>query len=236
MKTSRLQIQQWLARIPVFGTLPGMELDRLAHSTTELHVPRGQLVFERGDPCLGIHILVTGRVKLMFVSPAGQEKVVRLIGPGDSFGEALLFMGKPYIVSAQTLADSVLLHVEAEPLFNQIDTRPGFARAMLASLSQRLYSLMSDIEANLLRSGTQRVVAYLLRGVDEAQDEAGVQTFRLDTSKTLIASRLNLTPEHFSRILRHLVEQGLLRVRGREITLLDVSALRQYAARSSEAA
>ena len=99
------------------------------------------------------------------------------------------------------------------------------ARKMLAGLSQRLHSLMSDVESYSLRSGTQRVIGYFLQGADDLKD--GYQ-FRLQTSKTVIASRLNLTPEHFSRILHDLADNGLVAVKGRDITLLDVKALSNY--------
>src|SRR5690606_9281486 len=95
-----------------------------------------------------------------------------------------------------------------------------FARKMLAGLSQRLHSLMSDVEAYTLRSGTQRVISYLLQDKQARQD--GWQ-FRLETSKAVIASRLNLTPEHFSRILHDLGAHGLIEIKGREITIIDAA-------------
>lgn len=218
------RVREHLSRVPLFNELPPAELEPIAEGTTEVEVARGDIIFRRGEPCLGFHIVVYGQIKLMFVSAAGDEKVVRLIGPGDSFGEALMFMGRDYIVTAQALADSLLLHVGRQALFDELERRPPIARKMLAGLSQRLHTLMGDVEAYSLRSGVQRVVGYLLKG--QGADE-GVP-FRLETSKAVIASRLNLTPEHFSRILRELSDKRLIRVRGREIMVLDVAALVHY--------
>ncbi|SHI02092.1 Crp/Fnr family transcriptional regulator [Pollutimonas bauzanensis] len=224
MTTNKLRIQDFLSRVPLFNELGADELDNIAAGTTEVQVARGDMVFHRGEPCLGFHTVVYGQVKLMFVSPMGGEKVVRLIGPGGGFGEALMFMDKAYILSAQALADTLLLHVDKAVLFRELDRCPGLARKMLAGLSQRLHALVNDVEAYSLRSGTQRVIGYLLQGEDL---EDGRQ-FRLETSKTVIASRLNLTPEHFSRILHDLSANGLIRVKGREITILDLNKLRAY--------
>uniref|UniRef100_UPI00333ECB97 Crp/Fnr family transcriptional regulator n=1 Tax=Castellaniella defragrans TaxID=75697 RepID=UPI00333ECB97 len=218
------RIQDYLAQIPLFNELPPVELEPIAAGTTELHVARGDIIFRRGEPCLGLHFVIYGQVKLMFVSQAGDEKVVRLIGPNDSFGEALMFMGKDYIVTAQALTDTLLLHVGREVLFEEIERRPTMAYKLLAGLSIRLHSLMGDVEAYSLRTGAQRMIGYLLKGQVGGE---GVP-FRLETSKAVIASRLNLTPEHFSRILRELSEKGLIRVRGREITILDMEALAHY--------
>lgn len=219
-----VRIQDHLAQVPLFNELPSADLDPIARGTTEINVARGEIVFRRGEPCVGFHIVVYGQIKLMFVSSAGDEKVVRLIGPGDSFGEALMFMGKDYIVTAQALADTLLLHVGREVLFTELDRRPSVARKMLAGLSQRLHTLMGDVEAYSLRSGAQRVIGYLLKDPDMSEGHP----FRLEASKSVIASRLNLTPEHFSRILRELTDRHLIRVRGREITVLDMEALVNY--------
>lgn len=224
MTTRNIRVQDFLSKLPLFNELEPDELDDIALGTTEIQAARGEVIFHRGEPCIGFHTVVYGQVKLMFVSPMGGEKVVRLIGPGDSFGEALMFMDKNYIVSAQALADTLLLHVDKDTLVKEIDKRPGFARKMLAGLSQRLHALISDVESYSLRSGTQRVIGYLLKG-ETCEDG---QQFRLETSKTVIASRLNLTPEHFSRILHDLSVSGLIVVSGRDITILDSAKLSAY--------
>ncbi len=224
MSESKVRIQDFLARVPLFNELGSDELDNIAAGTTEVHAARGDVVFHRGDPCVGFHTVVYGQIKLMFVSPMGNEKVVRIIGPGDSFGEALMFMDKAYIVSAQALADTLLLHVEKSVLFEELERRPGLARKMLGGLSQRLHALITDVEAYSLRSGTQRVIGFLLKG--EAAEDG--HQFRLETSKTVIASRLNLTPEHFSRILHDLNANGLIQVKGRDITIVNAGKLSAY--------
>lgn len=224
MISGKIRTQEFLSQIPLFNELSDTELTRLAHATTEILVPRGEIVFHRGEPCLGFHTVIYGQVKLMFVSPVGGEKVVRLLGPGDSFGEALMFMDKDYIVSAQTLADTLLVHVGKAAVFAELDNHPRFARKMLAGLSQRLHTLMRDVEAYSLRSGTQRTIGYLLQGKSIKDGDH----FRLETSKTVIASRLNLTPEHFSRIIHDLSANGLIKIKGREITVLDSEGLRSF--------
>jgi len=224
MATAKIKVQDFLSRLALFNDLAPAELDQLASGTAELHVARGETIFQRGDPCVGFHTVVYGQVKLAFTSSQGDEKVVEIIGPGHSFGEALMFMEKPYIVSAQALADTLLLHVSKATVFDQLERDPHFARKMLAGLSRRLHGLICDVEGYSLRSGTQRVIGYLLKG--EAGEDGGQIT--LSVSKTVIASRLNLTPEHFSRILHDLSGKRLIGVSGRKITILDSEKLRDY--------
>jgi len=102
------------------------------------------------------------------------------------------------------------------------------ARRMLAGLSRRVHALMADVESYSLQSGTQRVIGYLLRQEAEGGEGQASYTVRLPTSKSIVASRLNLTPEHFSRILHELVERGLVAVEGRDVRIVDAQKLRDY--------
>jgi CRP-like cAMP-binding protein len=228
MPPPKIKTQAFLANLPLFKELAPAEIDRIAAGTTELHAPRGEILFNKGDPCVGFHLVIYGQVKLSFVTPQGSEKVVEIIGPGYSFGEALMFMDKPYIVMAQALADSLLLHVSKQAVFDGIEHDPGFARRMLAGLSRRLHGLITDVESYSLQSGTQRVIGYLLRHDVDPASAAGPYTVTLPTSKAIVASRLNLTPEHFSRILHDLSAAGLIEVEGRDVRILDATKLRNY--------
>ena len=224
-----IKTQSFLANLPLFKEMAAVELDRIAAGAREIHAARGEVLFRKGDACEGFHLVIYGQVKLAFTSPAGSEKVVEIMGPGQSFGEAVMFTDQPYPVYAQTLADSMLLHIAKLVMFEEIDRDPRFARKMIGGLSRRLHGLVTDLEAYTLHSGTQRVIGYLLRGGADADSEGGPVSVELPTSKTVIASRLNLTPEHFSRILHDLTEDALIRVEGRRIVILDVAALGRYA-------
>ena len=228
MSKPKIQAQAFLASLPLFNELAPSELERIAAGTTALNVPRSEIIFNRGDPCEGFHLVVYGQVKLAFISAEGSEKVVEIVAPGYSFGEALMFMEKPYILMAQALADSMLLHVSKNVVFAEIERDPKFSRKMLAGLSRRLHGLISDVEAYSLQSGTERVVGYLLRQDAHEGGETEHYVVTLPTSKAIVASRLNVTPEHFSRILHELTQRGLIAVEGREIRIIEPAKLRDY--------
>jgi CRP-like cAMP-binding protein len=217
--------EDFLANVALFRELPRADIQRIAGKTVAIDAPRGTVLLRRGDPCRGFHVIVFGRVKLVLQSPRGSEKVVELMGAGQSFGEALMFIEEPYLVTAETIDDSKLLHVDREIVYAEIDRDPRFARRMLAGLSRRLHHLMSDVESYTMRSGTQRVIGYLLRD-SAANGTPNSMTINLHATKGVIASRLNLTQEHFSRILHQLIKVNLIEVNGREIRIPDVERLR----------
>ena len=225
--TQKTRVHDFLSGLTLFNELNDSELDDVAQASVEINVGRGKSAFQRGDPCNGFHIVVCGQLKLALVSPQGSEKVMGILHPGQSFGEALMFMERPYIMSAQALVDTKLLHVPKTVVLGQLALDYRFVQKMLVSLSQCLYELISDIEAYSLKSGSQRVVDYLL----QCSQYTNTSSCRLECSKAVIASRLNLTPEHFSRILHGLCTNRLIRVKGRSITILDVEKLCGYQGR-----
>ena len=225
MEKDKFLPQTFLARMPLFNAMSAQELAAIAAGTSERHVERGEIIFQRGSACTGFHQVIYGQVKLTVGSASGAEKIIELIGPGHSFGEAIMFMESAYIVSATALADTLLLHVTSATVFACIERDQRFARKMLAGLSRRIHGLVGDLESYALHSGTQRVIGFLLQ--NEATGEGEKVT--LPVSKAVVASRLNLTPEHFSRILSDLSAHGLVQVQGRHVTICSIDGLRLYA-------
>ena len=225
VKAAQISADAFLAKLPMFSELTPAEIARIADGTQTMHVPKGETIAHRGDPCTGFHVVVYGQVKLGFTSPQGGEKVVEIIGPGQSFGEALMFLERPYIVFAAALEDCMLLHISKRVVFDELAREPEFARKVISGLARRLHGLVKDVEAYTLRSGVDRVIGYLLRDapMDESVNEV---TLTLNAGKSVIASRLNMTPEHFSRILHELQSDGRIVVNGREVRIPDLTRLR----------
>jgi CRP-like cAMP-binding protein len=232
VETRSFDLPRYLSVLPLFTDLSRPELERLALGCQLRRLSRGDTVFRVGEPCEEFHVTVTGQIKLFAISPAGQEKVIELVGPGNSFAEALMFTGKPYIINAQALTDTLLLTVTKNAVVGEIERDPRFAMRMLAGISRRLHGLVHDVEAYALHSGMQRVIGYLLRDqIAEDCVSGEVITVSLPVSKATIASRLSLTPEYFSRVLHELEAAGLVRIDKRDVHILDVKRLSAYPGR-----
>ena len=219
-----INIEALLSHLPLFNGLEADEIARIARGTREVNALRGDILFHKGDTATGFHLIVYGQVKLAFTSAQGGEKVVDILGQGHSFGEAVMFMDKPYMVYAQALSDSRLLHISKSVILDELEKDPRLGRKMIAGLSIKLHHLITDVESYSLHSGRQRIIGYLLR--DNLDSDEKSLSVTLPTNKGVIASRLNLTQEHFSRILHELSEKGLIVVDGRRIGIPDVEKLR----------
>jgi len=228
LPAQNVNIEALLSRVPLFNGLENEEIARIARGTREVKVIRGDTLFHKGDASTGFHLIVYGQIKLGFTSAQGAEKVIDILGQGQTFGEAVMFMDKPYIVFAQALADSLLLHVSKAAVYEELQRDHNLCRKMLAGMAMRLHQLMNDVESYSLHSGKQRIIGYLLRELDEDEQNGTNVAVTLPTNKGIIASRLNLTQEHFSRILHELSDRGLIVVEGRKIHIPSVVNLRKH--------
>ena len=226
LATPAIKIEALLANVALFNGLEADDIARIAHGTREVNAARGDILFHKGDQASGFYLIVYGQIKLAFTSAQGNEKVVDILSQGQTFGEAVMFMEKPHMVYAQALSDSVLLHIARAVILEELEKDPKLGRKIIGGLSMRLHHLVTDVESYSLQSGRQRIIGYLLRDAVDADEKSLSVT--LPTNKGVIASRLNLTQEHFSRILHELAEKGLILVKGRKINIPDVEKLRTY--------
>lgn len=218
-------IAQRLSEFYLFSQLQPAQIEQLAAGTRLLDVPRGTTLFSRGDRAHGFYLLLAGQIKLGVISPQGDEKVIGLIQPGHSFGEAVLFLERSFPIYAQATLDSKVLVIARDAIFGILDSDVMVVRRMLAGLSARNHQLINDIESISLQNSAQRLIGYLLQISAESPNPARVQ---LPASKLTIASMLNITPETLSRVMLKLHNAGLIDVNGKEIVITDVAGLRKF--------
>lgn len=220
-----VQIDTLLGRIPLFEGLPCAEINEVAKACKTLNLEKHDMLFRSGNRCAGLQIVMYGQVKVAFSSPQGAEKVVTVLNAGQSFGQTELILDQPYRAHAQALGDTLVLQVAKATILDLLARNLGFSHKLLSSMSLQTHELMVDLEGYTLCSGAKRVLTFLLREAanQEACQEATV--IRLSAPKSVIASQLNLSPEHFSRTLHELSAQGLFTIQGRDIHINSVSRL-----------
>jgi CRP-like cAMP-binding protein len=223
----RPDVRAFLHHLPLFAGLAEDEIARLAEQTVQRCLRRGEVLFRQGEPSAALHAVVHGSVALTVRAPRGRERVSDIIGAGRSFGEAILFLEKPYIVGARALTDALVLQVAKEAVFAELARNPGFARRIIAALAAKLHATVRELDLYALGSASRRFAVWLLRTARApAQGEASLT---LPASKKAIASKLNLSAEHLSRILRELAAAGLIEASGRKVRIADVERLSAYA-------
>ena len=227
MERSPSSMQALLSSVPLFAGLTPKSLERLARSARQIHAPKGTLLFRAGETPAGLYSVLSGLVKIAVPTAPEQEKVVALLGSGRSFGLSATFAHEPHIVSAAAVHDTVIVHVPKAQVLAAMKKDPEFACEIAASLSRRLRELLTEVRSSTAESGIQRTVTFLLGELPQTVGD-GAATITLPAKKRIIASRLALTGEHFSRILHELTSARLISVDGPKVTIKDVSRLRKY--------
>jgi CRP-like cAMP-binding protein len=200
----------------------------LAAHCKVLSARRGEVIVGRGAQLPGVLVLSTGTVKLSLRSAEGEERVLRIVGAGDGFGEPTALLGKPCLYDAIALTDAKLFSLPAAAIFNLVARDRRFARFMVQALATRSYTVLAEFEAATTQRGAQRLAGYLesLRKRDGARSTPKVQ---LPVSKTVVAALLGMKKETLSRLLRQFSADGMIGMTRREIAILDPERLSAFA-------
>jgi CRP/FNR family transcriptional regulator, dissimilatory nitrate respiration regulator len=214
-----------LRRAPLLSRLESAQLQRVARHASRVKLHAEQLLFSQGDPATRFYLLLSGQMRLFRLSPEGAEKVIEIVSPGQTFAEALMFLNAPrYPVCSAALADSELIAIDASDFAAMLRESVETCFVLLGALSQRLRGLIGEIDDLTLHTATSRVARYLASRLPP-----GAQSLELDVRKGVLASRLSVQPETFSRVIKSLSEPGIIRMDGNLVSVLDHRALIEIA-------
>jgi CRP-like cAMP-binding protein len=211
-------------RSVLFRSVPDEMLQNLLGDSHKRKVARGATLFVQGDPATHMYVILEGCVKLIRITPGGEEIVVAVYSEGDSFGEAVALKGGQYPVTVEAVQDSVLMQVETRVVFDTLRSDPDLAVAMLSSTFSHLHELVMEIENLKALSGAQRLATFL---ISLAPVEDGPCSLVLPYDKVLIAKRLGMKPESLSRSFANLRKQGVS-VKRQSVDVEDITQLKDF--------
>ena len=216
-------IRAALAGMPILRACEDAVLDVLEEGAQFVRFGSGASVFERGSMPTGLFFVHAGAVRLMSLCPEGRPKVVEIFEPGGMFGEIGVFTGHCYRTWTQAIGASVLVHVPRERVLAAVALDNALSNRMLVAVCARIQRLIDAIGSTAGGPAAVRVASYLLEQLERGARSDGCIV--LPAPKKTIASLLNLTPETLSRVLRNLVEEGVLTVSGRRIRVRNRAQL-----------
>jgi len=221
-----------ISTIPLFNGLPDDQLEAIKKIAIEKQINKGEIVVSEGDEGKGFFVIVAGRVKVFKVSAEGKEQILHIFGPGQPFGEVPVFAGQRFPANAQAIDSARVLFFPRVAIVDLITANPSLALNMLAEMSKKLRLFAVQIENLSLKEMPARLASYLIHLADEQGEEESVT---LKISKGQLASILGTIPETLSRIFAKLSGNNLIRVEGKEITLLNRGGLADLAEYGKEA-
>lgn len=211
----------------LFAGLDEATFDELATHMVARQFDKGEVLFHRGDEAFSFYFIESGYIELSLLSPTGEKKILEVVGPGRTFAEAVAFMrGHKYPVTAETLEPCTVCEVRNREYVELLYSNPDACLRLLSDVSRHLHARVQEIERLTIQNARSRLVSYLLDHVTEAQDDEA--TIRLELPRHVIASRLSMKPETLSRLLRNLVEEGVLTIEDRVMFVHSLARLRPY--------
>ena len=221
-----------LMRAPLFKALGHEITQSIVQNRRARIYERGEQIFSQGDDANFFFVVIEGWVAVYRQREGGNQVVLEIFGAGETFAEAAMFLGGRYPASAEASSPARVLHVDGGALRRAIVQQPQMAFDMLAAASLHLKQMIGQIEQLKSQSAPQKIVNFLLDRIDTT---TGPATLLLPFEKSLIANRLGMTPESFSRALVTLRARGVSADRD-YIHIADVGDLAKFAERKCAAA
>lgn len=219
--------------LPVFAAMDAAELDDVVGSATALRIPKGAAVFEQGETATSFYVLLNGRLKVVKVTPDGQQVVIRFVVPGDIYGIAKALNRTDYPATATALVDSVTLAWDMAIWDDFTQRHPAFARNVMQMMGQRIQEAHTRLKEMATQDVEHRVAHAVLRLVNQSgrKVQEGVLV-DFPVTRQEIAEVSGTTLHSVSRVLSAWENAGLVVVGRRKVIVCDLERLSRIAEES----
>ncbi len=224
-----------LQKFPLFASMDAACLQSLEQSGQHCHFTAGQALYHEGQKASGVHIVLSGFVKVIRITSQGKELVLFLARPGSILGEGAVFQGAQTLYSQATEVATAMatkavqtLFIPQESMFVLLQEHTSLPLCMLKTLATRQRMFMHKLAAQAERGAVRRVAAYLChRLVIEGTEQQDEKSLVLGISREDLANLLGLARETVSRQLSVLIEKGAINIQGRTLHICDYALLKK---------
>jgi CRP-like cAMP-binding protein len=227
---SLAEIEDAIRRTTMFKRLSESDRKHLAEVSIIKRYERGDRVFGEGDPSDVFSVVVSGRVKIVKMTPAGKDVILEIFGTGDPFGAVAAYEGRPFPASAIAMEDTVCLLTPRRSFFALLEEHPSLVRGLLLGLTQRLVELtnrLTELSGGRVEARVARL--FLKLGDSMGQPSADGTTVPMALSRQELADLTGTTIETCIRIMSRWGKDNIVRTEKDGFVLLDKGALEELA-------
>ncbi|WP_240256430.1 Crp/Fnr family transcriptional regulator [Ferdinandcohnia quinoae] len=181
-------------------------LEKVTHAT---FFQKGEIIFREGENADTFFIPESGLIKLSNVSSNGKEQIIRLLFPGDIFGQSSLLKDGKYYTNAMALENSIICTINKNDFTKAMRTNPELSSKIITTLFERLQVTDELVRSLSLLEVEQRLARAILLFSEKIQPVH--KCFQLPIQKKELASLLGTTPETLSRKIKLLTEENLIK-------------------------
>lgn len=219
-------IEESLKNLGLFKNCSPAFFEKTAQDAQVKEYKKGHILFLHEDPAERYYLINTGWVKLFRETLDGTQAVVDIFTKGHIFGETSIFEDNIYPYSAEVVEPSYIVSLPLNVLREEIETNTKLAFDMLTAMGRYRRQQDQEIEHRSLQNASQRIGCFILRLTN--QDKEGQIRIQLPYDKMLVASRLGMQPETFSRALNKLKEKTGIRIQGSTIEIDNLDQITSY--------
>jgi CRP-like cAMP-binding protein len=206
---ANVELRDRVQRHQLFSSLSPIQLNQVLASASLVNFAAEQILFHQGDVAKRFYFVLTGHLHLFRTNVQGQVKVIEVVRSGSTFAEALMFNKQAcFPVSAQALSQSEVVSFDSDTYLQLLKLNPDACIAIMADLSVRIRKHLNEVEMVSLQNAQHRLLLFLLRNMKVLGNNQG--EIKLDIPKRLLASRLSIQPETFSRLIKKMSQEGLI--------------------------
>ncbi|MEW2500902.1 Crp/Fnr family transcriptional regulator [Amycolatopsis sp. NPDC047767] len=217
---------------PFFAGMPADLVAGLLESGTARHYPRGEVIFQTGEPAPFGYLVVAGKVAMGRTTPTGRERLMTLFLPGDPFGITSVFEGNARVSDAVAISDADVIALPAARLREWVLSDPRIGAAVVRFLSAQVRRINETVGSLLNPDISGRVAA----GIVELADRIGVRgpdgiRVRHDLTQEQWAHYVGASRESVNKALKDMARLGVVTLESRELVVHDEERLRRKAGR-----
>ena len=219
-----------MARSPIFQGMEPDELTPIAEAMVRRRYRRGEVIFHEGDPGDSLHVLVEGRVKIGRASAEGEEAIVVILSPGDTFGAIVLLDGASRSATATAIEPTETLTMARSTFTELVDGSAAFRWHVLGGVAKVVRRITDQLaEAHFLDLAGR--LALQLTRLAEAGSNGMTRDIPLGAALTQsdLAAMVGGTRQRVNRIIADFTDDGLLRNESGRIVVCDLDRLRARA-------
>jgi CRP-like cAMP-binding protein len=216
-----------LRKIPLLAELSDEEIIRVKKDMRVRQYHKRDIVLQKGGHGDGLMFLLSGQLQVIDVTEEGRAIGLRMLVPGDFFGEIALINNSTRSASVVALTDVLVAFLPASAAMHLFSHSPSVAKQMLQHLAMKIQR-DSELRALLSINNTaKRIYTYLvlMKKKDAPPGEPAVVE-NLPTHQD-IANMINTSRETVTRALAALTQQGIVEKEAHRLIIRDPEALRK---------
>jgi len=209
-------MEQIIKSIPLFADLDEKELQTIAAHAASRSYPKNSIIINEGDDTNSMYIIQSGKVKAFLSNEDGKEVILKMMKPGDYFGELSILDSAPRSASIMTLQASKFSIISKEDFDKVMDAHPEMARKLVTELTRMVRRLTDSVRNLALMDVYGRVAGTLL---ELAEDEGDIKVINQKITHQDLARMIGSSREMVSRIMKDLQKGGYITPESKRIVI-----------------